>query len=244
MVDTNLFYNANNNPLNNKLIRRSVSCGFDRSKMLRYLRNKIGIPGTAGIIPAGLPSYNANAAYGYQYNPELAAELVEAAGYPKGEGLPPITITTSAEYLDLCKYIQHELGLLGFEIRISVSPPAAIKEMKAQGKLPFFRASWIADYPDAENYLSLFYSKNFCPAGPNYTHFSSHDFDALYESSLSILNDSLRYQAYRLMDRMIMEEASVIILFYDEVLRFVRHEVSGLGSNPINLLDLTYAIKK
>jgi oligopeptide transport system substrate-binding protein len=146
---------THNNPLKVKLIRKAISYGFDRVKMMRYLRNNIGIPGNAGIIPAGMPAFDVDAQYGYKYNPELARELLIEAGYPGGLGLPPITLTTSAEYLDLCKYIQHELNLLGFDIRISVSPPAAIKEMKAQAKISFFRASWIADYPDAENYLSL-----------------------------------------------------------------------------------------
>jgi peptide/nickel transport system substrate-binding protein len=74
-----------------------------------------------------------------------------------------------------------------------------VKEMKAEAKLPFFRASWIADYPDAENYLSMFYSKNFCPKGPNYTHFSNPEFDRLYEKSMSTVNDSIRYSYYRQM---------------------------------------------
>jgi peptide/nickel transport system substrate-binding protein len=212
--------------------------------MMRYLRNNIGIPGEQGIIPAGIPAYDATSGYGYAYDPELSAQLLARAGYPEGRGLPPITLTTSSEYLDLCKYIQHELMLIGIDIRISVSPPAAIKEMKAQAKIPFFRASWIADYPDAENYLSLFYSKNFSPAGPNYTHYSSGEFDELYTSSLSMVNDSLRHKAYRTMDAMVMQEAAVVILFYDEVLRFVRHGVVGLGSNPGNLLDLSKVDKE
>ncbi len=243
MVDS-LILNADNEPLKNKLIRQAISYGFDRVKMMRYLRNNIGIPGNAGIIPAGMPSYDEYAEYGYHYDPLKAADLLEQAGYPEAKGLTPITLTTSAEYLDLCKFIQHELMLLGLDIQISVSPPAAIKEMKAQAKLPFFRASWIADYPDEENYLSLFYSRNFCPGGPNYTHYSNESFDELYEVSLGIINDSARYMAYREMDEMIMSEAPVIILFYDEVLRFIRKDISGLGSNPINLLDLTFVNKK
>jgi len=242
MVDSSMS-ESEYNPLKNRLVRQAISCGFDRIKMMRYLRNNIGIPGQAGIIPAGMPAYDKNAPYGYTYDPEFAAGLLTEAGYPGGSGLPPITLTTSSEYLDLCKYIQHELMLLGLDIRINVSPPAAIKEMKAQAKLPFFRASWIADYPDAENYLSLFYSKNFCPAGPNYTHYASKGFDQLYEKSLTIIDDSTRYTAYRQLDSMVMEEAPVVILFYDEVLRFVRNDVKGLGSNPINLLDLTFVKK-
>ena len=134
--------------------------------------------------------------------------------------------------------------MLDITIELSVSPPAAIKEMKAQAKLPFFRASWIADYPDAENYLSLFYSKNFCPAGPNYTHFSRTDYDLMYESSLTVIDDSVRYELYRAMDKMIMEEAPVVILFYDEVLRFAGKNITGLGSNPINFLDLSRVNKR
>jgi len=238
LVDTTM-ESMKGNPLRQKLIRQAVSYGFDRKKMMRYLRNNIGIPGNSGIIPAGMPSFDTLGSYGYTFDPGLAFQLLAEAGYPGGNGLPAITLSTSAEYLDLCKYIQHELSMLGIQIELSVSPPAAIKEMKAQAKLPFFRASWIADYPDAENYLSLFYSKNFCPAGPNYTHFSSADYDLMYESSLSVIDDSARHELYRAMDKMIMEEAPVVILFYDEVLRFAGKNITGLGSNPINLLDLS-----
>jgi peptide/nickel transport system substrate-binding protein len=59
-----------------------------------------------------------------------------------------------------------------------------------------------------------------------------------------MLDDAARYKAYQIMDSMIMEEAAVVILFYDEVLRFVSKEVKDLGSNPINLLDLTRVDKK
>jgi peptide/nickel transport system substrate-binding protein len=242
VVDENI-ENDKDNPLKNIKIRKAISYGFDRVKMMRYLRNNIGLPGIKGIIPAGMPSYDPDASFGYTYNPELAARLLEEAGFPEGEGLPPITITTSAEYLDLCKYIQHELMLLGMDINISVSPPAAIKEMKAQAKLPFFRASWIADYPDAENYLSLFYSRNFSPSGPNYTHFSDPEYDRLYQASLAIIDDNERFNTYTELDSMIMEKAPAVILFYDEVLRFISKDIEGLGSNPINLLDLTYVDK-
>lgn len=230
-------------PLHARLVRQAISYGFDRHKMMRYLRNNIGIPGNAGIIPAGMPGYAGGKGYGYRYDPLRAAALLAEAGYPEGEGLEGISLSTSAEYLDLCKYIQHELAQIGINLEISVSPPAAIKEMKAQAKLPFFRASWIADYPDAENYLSLFYSRNFSPSGPNYTHFSNAEYDELYELSLSTVDDKLRLGTYRQMDSLIMAEAPVIILFYDEVLRFTRMDVEGLGSNPVNLLDLS-SVKK
>ena len=110
--------------------------------------------------------------------------------------------------------------------------------MVATSKLSFFRGSWIADYADAENYLALFYSKNFCPNGPNYTHFKSEQYDLLYEKSSSETKDSIRYGLYRQMDEMIMEQAAIVPLYYDQVLRFSQPNISGFNSNAMNLLDL------
>jgi peptide/nickel transport system substrate-binding protein len=127
---------------------------------------------------------------------------------------------------------------VGITINLNVLPAASMREMKANQKLEFFRASWIADYPDEENYLSLFYSKNFAPAGPNYTHFSNEIFDSLYNTSMSELNSKKRIDLYRKMDSIIMEKSPVIILYYDEVLRFVNKKVKGMTVNPVNLLNL------
>jgi oligopeptide transport system substrate-binding protein len=220
-----------------KAIRKAINHAFDRKKMIRYLRNNIGIPGCQGITPKGLPSFDSNTVF-YDYNPEKARRLLAEAGHPEGIGLAPITLTSTSDYLDICKYIQHQVAGIGIDLKIEVSPPAAVKEMKSEAKLPFFRASWIADYPDAENYLAMFYSKNFCPGGPNYTHFSDPEFDRLYNDALVTTNDSIRFSYYRQMEKIMMEEAPVVILYYDQVLRFVQKNISGLGSNPMNLLTL------
>ena len=74
-----------------------------------------------------------------------------------------------------------------------------IKEAKANGKLDMFRASWIADYPDAENYLSLYYSKNFAPNGSNYFHFKSTLFDSLYNKAFTVIDIEERKHLYTTM---------------------------------------------
>jgi oligopeptide transport system substrate-binding protein len=219
--------------LQKKQIRQAINYGFDREKMLLYLRNNMGTPAHAGFVPVGMPGFQSNSG-GYTYNRTKALQLLADAGFPNGTGLPPIELSTTSLYMDIGQYLQHELAGLGIKILINVMPPATLRETMAKAEAPFFRASWIADYPDAENYLALFYSKNHTPAGPNYTRFSHGGFDALYEKSKSIVDDSLRFEYYRRLDSIIVNEAPVVPLFYDQSVRFLPHYVKGLDINPLN----------
>ena len=127
---------------------------------------------------------------------------------------------------------------LGLRIRIDINQAAVHRKLVAEQKLGFFRGSWIADYPDAENYLSLFYSRNAAPRGPNYTHFHDPETDRLYEQAGRTIDDSLRAKLYAEIDRKVMEASPVIILYYDKVIRLRRNNVEGLPPNSMNLLLL------
>lgn len=226
------------NPLKDKRIRQAINYGFDREKMMKYLRNNMGYAGDGGFVPRGMPSYNPERTGGYNYNPQKALQLLADAGYPNGKGLPPITLTVSAQYADLCQYIQHELGEIGITLNLDIAQPAQQREMMRSYQLPFFRGSWICDYPDAENQMSLFYSKNILPAGSNYTHYVNPKFDQLYEKSQRCTDDSIRTEYYIEMDSLLVADAPFVILYYDKVARFVQKNVEGMGVNPVNMLDL------
>jgi peptide/nickel transport system substrate-binding protein len=225
-----------NKAMQSRYIRQAINYGFDREKMIRFLRNGIGIPAINGIVPKGMPSF-ANTK-GFDYQPEKAKALIDKYKQESGDTNPKVILSTNSSYLDLCEYIQGELSKLGLEIQIDVNPPATLRQEIAQGKKEFFRASWIADYPDAQNYLSLFYSKNFKPKGPNATHYASKEFDLLYEQSFTIVADALRFKSYQKMDSLLMAEAPIVPLYYDEVLRFQQKNIKGMTVNPINLLQL------
>ncbi|MGB0881390.1 MAG: ABC transporter substrate-binding protein [Vicingaceae bacterium] len=226
------------NPLSKKLVRQAINYGFNRQQMIAFLRKNIGTPANAGFIPKGLPSFNDQNVKGYNYNPEKAKELLRQAGFPNGDGMPEITLYTTANYVDLCEFIQHQLSEIGISLKVELTPGVTHRELVARSKLNFFRKSWIADYPDGENYLALFYSKNFAPNGPNYTHFKNKEYDLLYEKAQSETNDSTRYFLYQEMDKIIIEEAPVVSLYYDQVVRLIQKNVTGLGINPVNLLTL------
>ncbi|MBU3821720.1 ABC transporter substrate-binding protein [Flavobacteriaceae bacterium XHP0103] len=217
-------------------LRKAINYGFDRQKMMAYLRNGIGTPATGGFIPKGLPGHNNS--IGFNYQPEKAKQLIEKFKKESGIKNPEVTLVTTGNYLDFSEFIQREVEKIGLKINVDVMPPASLRDARSNGKIDMFRSAWVADYFDAENYLSLFYSGNFSPGGSNYFHYKNAEFDSLYQKSFSVTNIEDREKLYTKMDSLAMQKALMVPLFYDEVTRFTRKNVKGLGINPINLLDL------
>ena len=231
------FYLDSKTPeIQSELIRKAINYGFDRKKMMIYLRNGIGNPAHGGFIPIGLQGHEASVGFGYQ--PKKAKQLVEQFKKESGITNPEITLTTTSNYLSFCEFIQRELEKTGLIINVDVMPEATLRSARSNGKVDMFRSSWIADYLDAENYLSIFYSKNFAPNGSNYFHYKSATFDSLYNKAFTVTNIEERKYLYTTMDSLAMQKALMVPLYYDEVIRFTRKNVKGLGINPINLLDL------
>lgn len=225
-----------NSPVRLKKIRQAINYGFDRRKMMLYLRNSIGIPAESGFIPAGFPSFDTALVKGYTYNPAKARQLVKEAGFKGLNDFPSIKLLTIPIYADFASFIAKELEEAGIRIQVEVVQKSLLLEQTAKSQALFFRGSWIADYPDAENYLSVFYSRN--PAPPNYTRYNNPDFDRLYEQSLTEINDSIKQNLYRQMDRMIINDAPVMPLWYDEVFRLVNPRIRNFHANGLNLLEL------
>ncbi len=219
-------------------LRKALNWGLDRRKMVKFLRNNSVYAAESGFVPPGLPGFSNELNYGYSYDPELSKKLMAEAGFPDGKGLEPITLATTADYVDLCEFMQHEWQKIGFQINIDILPGGTHREVVAKSQVLMFRKSWLADYADAGNFLGLFHSSNFCPSGPNYTHFSNPEFDRIFDLASSETNDSLRFAMYRQLDSLVTDFAPVIPLYYDQVSHFVRKEISGLETNAVNMLDL------
>ena len=220
----------------NSELRRAVNYAIDRDAMVRFLRNNVYTPAHGGFIPKGMAGYNPNA--GYNYNPDSVRAILDRLGYSSEVRPPEITLSTTTDYVDLCEYVQHQLSEFGVSIKVDVLPASVHRENTAKGNLPFFRKSWLADYPDEENFMALFYSKNHSPKGPNYTHYQSDYFDQLYEKAITEVNPEVRADLYAEMDSLMMATAPIVPLYYDMVMRFVSKDVSGMDQNPMNVLDL------
>ncbi len=222
-------------PLRLQKVRQAINYGFDRRKMVLYLRNSLGIPAEAGFVPAGLPSFDSVAVKGYQYNPALAKKLIKEAGITAANA-PLIKLLTINIYSDIASYIARQLEEIGLNVQVDVVQKSLLLDMTSSSRALFFRGSWIADYPDAENYLSVFYSKN--PAPPNYTRYSNPAFDALFEKAIAETNDSLRYKLYQQADQLMIKDAPVVPLWYDVAVHLVQPNITGFYPNALNLLEL------
>jgi len=233
------FYLEDGNPVDEKL-RQAINYGIDKPKMVKYMMNGVATAAEGGFIPKGLPGFNENA--GYTYQPQKARELIKAYQNEKGK-LPIIQLTTVQEYADICEYIQAQMAKIGLNIEINVVPGPTMRDGKATGKFQFFRANWGADYPDAENFLSLYYSKNFAPEGPNYSHYKNEKFDQLYINSFKVSENLKREKIYRKMDSLMMQSAPIVPLFYDQTSIFLQKNVKGFTMSPVKLLDLTRVYK-
>lgn len=234
------FYLDDTNVVDPKL-REALNFGVDKNKIIKYMMKGIAFPADGGFIPKGLPGYDPKS--GYTYNPKKARELINQYKNEKGI-IKPIQLTTVQEYVDICEHISAEMAKLGLPIQVNVVPGPTMRDGKSTGKFTLFRANWGADYPDAENFLALFYSKNFAPEGPNYSHYKNREFDKLFEESFLINNLDERAKLYAKMDALMMKSTPILPLFYDQTAVFLNKKVKGFQMSPIKLLDLTRVYKE
>jgi oligopeptide transport system substrate-binding protein len=224
-----------NSPVKNPLIRQAINYAIDREKIVTYFRNGIGIPATSGFIPAGMPGYDTSGNFGYTYDPAKALQLLAKAGYPNGKGLSPIKILTPDNWSDVINFIATELQEVGIPVQVEVLQPNILKQQMSRSQAVFFRAQWIADYPDAETYLTVFNGR--MPAPPNYTRFNDPAFDQMYDASMNT-PDTARWELYKKLDSLAISQAPLVPLYYDQQLHFTHNRISGMRSNPMNMIDL------
>lgn len=224
------------NPLKIQQIRQAINYAINREEIILFLRHGRGIAAHEGIVPPSLYSNFFYNPIGYRYDPEKAIALLREAGFENGVGLPEITLHTTDQYQDIAVYIKEKLENIGMAIRIETVDPRILREMRVNKQTAFFRGSWIADYSDAESFLQLFYGKAGAP--PNYSHYANPHFDQLFEAAVKESDVSKRDLLYHAMDSIMMVDAPIVPLYYDEVYRFVLPGITGMEPDALNMLNL------
>jgi oligopeptide transport system substrate-binding protein len=229
---------VNSSPVKYKKVRQAINYSFDRVKLVKYLRNNIGTPAHAGFIPKGLKSYDEDSVRGYKYNPDKARTLLKEAGFPNGRGLPELTMHITDNYKEQAEFIQSQLAENNIHVQISIEKVSVLRQAVNSCEYLFFKKSWVADYADEENFMGLFYSRNFSPQGVNYFHYRNPEFDRAFEEAQKEKDGTKKKILYQKMDRLVIEDAPIIPLYYDQVVRIVSKRIEGLTTNPMNLLNL------
>ena len=224
-------------PLQIKKVRQALNFAVDRQRLVEYLRNNVGQAATSGFIPETILPKSGTSELRYSYDPYRARELLSEAGFAEGEGLK-VVLSTSQHFRDQGEYLQRKLRDFGIEMTLRVMKEEDLRTGVASGEIPFFRKSWVADYAEGENFLQMFYSKRASPEGPNYFHFVHPAYDSLYEASCREPVREQRFRLYQQMEDILSEEAPVIPLYHDEVVRLTQNYITGLPAHPMNLLEL------
>ncbi len=253
-------------PFNDSRVRQAFSLALDREYISSSVLQSRQYAAMRGLVPPVLALYEAIKAQTpakpakdkakpisfidlEPFNPTKARELLASAGYPDGKGFPPLPLyydSTNSRNRLLAESIR---TLLTQHLNVEIQPtPLSWSEhlqVCESGRAAFFLLGWVADYPEPENFLNLFYGK-FVPADtsaisyPNMQRYRNPAFDALFEQALTTLNDSLRYRLYAEAERLALNDTPLLLLIYDRDEKLLAKTVQDYPLNAMDRRDLKY----
>jgi len=197
-------------------LRKAIAHAIDFEKYIQVFTNNIGQKANS-IYPPGIPGYDPSHQLPYEYNLEKARKYLKLAGYPEGNGLPPITYDVrgnAATNRQMAEFIQSELFKIGIKIKVELNTFPGFLNKARIGELQFWQDGWAMDYPDAENSLQLLITKNH-PPGPNSTYYSNNEFDTLF-NRIKFLSDGKEKQDLMIeMENIISRDLPWIMQYYE-----------------------------
>jgi oligopeptide transport system substrate-binding protein len=239
-------FNLNNETFKDPRVRKAINYAVDRNDIVQnVLNNQAYAPGNAGIIPPkAFSGYKSSqvAEMAYNFDPGKAQKLLAEAGYPNGEGFPPINLkfnigTIHSGVADrFAKHMQKYLN-----IRVNLDGMSFEDKLRDQENAngDIFRTSWFADYYSPETFLMNAYGKT-VPQDPNQPSFVNHSryknakFDELFEAGQATDDLVERYAYFVEAEKILMEDAPFIILWYEETIKIADANVRNLVLNEMN----------
>ncbi len=235
-------------PFNNIDVRKAFNYAIDRESIVTYTLQGEGRPALHGIVPP-FKGYDYENVAGYDFDPAKAKEHMAKAGFPNGKGFPEISLQINPgggdRNVQIAEVVQKMLNEnLGINIKIEQMQFAQQLENVETGKSQFWRAQWIADYPDPENFLNILYGEH-VPEGIsdksyiNPMRFQNTRFDSLFNTALREVDDVKRFELFRQADQASVDEAAIMPIFYDENTRLIQVHVKNFPSNSMEYRDMT-----
>ena len=217
----------------NKPLRQAMSMAFDRQTYIDLFANGRGQPAT-GPIPPGFPIFDPDLKNPYTtFDLEAARAKVKEAEAIHGGPIPTITFLlpgTDTTFRQMGEYMKKQMGRIGLNVQPDFVTWARFQEMVDGKQAQFFALGWVADYPDEQTFLQLFWSQNVSP-GPNAANYSNPEFDALYERARVMPAGPERDALYRKMVAIVNEDVPWLLNFYSVSYTLYYDWVENLDAN-------------
>ena len=181
-----------------------------------------------------------------------AIRLMAEAGYPGGIGPDGKRLTLSydnssagnAGFKSQFLWLKGKLELLGIELIDNGTDLNRFRDKVANGNWQFIRKGWVADYPDAENFLFCFYGPNaHAPnkgRGANYTNYMSPEFDALFKQLESMQDSPERLALIQQANRLLQQDAPCVWDFHPKSFSLTQPWLKNYKSNEISKTNYKY----
>ena len=215
----------------NKKLRQALNAAFDYPAWEKFYNGRI-LPCTTPV-PPGVEG-RLETPFLYAFNLDKAKRLMAEAGYP--DGIDPKTGRRLVLTMSIGRPSQEsrEAGELmaAFYEKIGVKLEFDFKTWEAflkavnEGRVQLFRMGWVGDYPDAQNFLQLFYSKNMSP-GPNHANYANVAFDREYEAALNALTAAERNRHWAACQKIVREDCPWIFTHINKSYSLVRPTVNN-----------------
>jgi len=229
--------NVQNPPFKDNLaLREAVNYAIDRQNICDVINEGVSVPAT-GFVPPGIPGFQENAMT-YTYDPEMAKQKLEEAGYPGGEGLEPIKfgINVGSGHEIVAEAMQADLKDIGIDIEIIGMEWGTALEAFQNGEISFFRLGWIADYPIMDNFLyPLFHSES----SDNYSGYVNLEVDKLLVEARKTIDDDEREAKYREVEKIILDDSAFALVYFYGSRRIVQPYVKGFFLSSMEEYDLS-----
>ncbi len=232
---TYIAFNNTHPILKNKKVRQAMGLAYDTKTSLDLFYNNLGIPAQSPI-PPNIDGYDPDLKNpNTQFDIEKAKKLMAEAGYPEGKGFPEITYDTlsTTTSRQMGEFLQNSMKKIGINIKVRSNTWPQFQQKIKTKQTELWGIAWSADYPDAQNFLQLFYSKNH-PPGPNESLFSNADFDKLYEEALLMPPGAKRTSHYKKMTKILVEEMPWIYNIHRELPRIYHGWLKNYKENSLN----------
>jgi len=196
-----------------KALRQAIALAIDLEEINQTFYNGRTIV-YDGPIPPGLRGHPENGRSDAAYrgpNLPLARQKLATAGYPDGQGLPPIRFYTSQSTInvEMAEMVKRQLEKINVRFEPIFMDFSSLIEAINKKKAPMFGFAWSSDYPDGENNLALFYGPNESP-GSNHFNYKRDEFDEMYEQILTMEPSTERDEIYAKMRDMVLEDVPYV----------------------------------